>query len=107
MLSENSVVGWSWTPGRASVACERSEPWRELDRQLRSIEYLERRMRYGPQVAAERLRVAEALDALPAIEQALDRGELSYSAVRELTRIATRKTEDAWVAACRGKVLRQ
>ena len=34
-------------------------------------EYLERRMGYGPQVAAERLRVAEALDALPEIEDAL------------------------------------
>src|SRR5690242_9383186 len=141
MLSETSVVvGWSWTPGVASTACERSEPWRDLDRQLRSIakrraaldaaelalireavriqlwrplgmtsmrEYLERRVGYGPQVAAERLRVAEALDALPAIETALERGELSYSAVRELTRIATCKTEEAWVEACRGKILRQ
>jgi hypothetical protein len=141
MLSENCVVvGWSWTPGLASRACEGGEPWRELDRQLRSIakaraaldaeelglireavrmmlwrplgmtsmrEYLERRMGYTPQVAAERLRVAEALDSLPAIEAALQSGDLSYSAVRELTRIATRKTEQAWVAACRGKILRQ
>ena len=59
-------------------------------------EYLES-MGYGPQVAAERLRVAEALEAMPAIEEALAAGELSYSAVRELTRIATRKTERAWV----------
>jgi hypothetical protein len=141
MLSQSSVVvGWSWIPGRASTACERSEPWRELDRQLRSIakrraaldaeelalireavrvqlwrplgmtsmrEYLERRTGYAPQVAAERLRVADALDALPAIEAALETGELSYSAVRELTRVATRKTEDAWVEACRGKILRE
>src|SRR5690349_6110929 len=70
-------------------------------------EYLERRLGYGPQVAAERLRVAEALEALPEIEAALDAGELSYSAVRELTRIATRKTAAAWVAACRGKVVQQ
>jgi hypothetical protein len=62
---------------------------------------------YGPQVAAERLRVAEALDALPELEDALDRGELSYSAVRELTRIATPKTAGAWVKACRGKVVSQ
>jgi hypothetical protein len=51
--------------------------------------------------------VAEALDALPAIEQALKTGELGYSAVRELTRVATQKTEQAWVDACRGKILRQ
>jgi hypothetical protein len=38
MLSEMSVVvGWSWTPGAASTARERSEPWRDLDRQLRTI----------------------------------------------------------------------
>jgi hypothetical protein len=141
MLSENCVVvGWSWTPGRASVARERNEPWRDLDQQLKAIakrraaldadelalireavrvqlwrplgmtsmrEYLERRMGYGPQVAAERLRVAEALDALRAIEAALESGELSYSAVRELTRIATVKTEAAWVKACRGIAVRQ
>jgi hypothetical protein len=138
---ENVVAGGSWTPGRASRACEEvREPWRDLDRQLRSIakqraaldaeelalvreavrvqlwrplgmtsmrEYLESRLGYAPQVAAERLRVAEALDALPVTEAALATGTLSYSAVRELTRIATRKTEHAWVKACRGKNLRQ
>jgi hypothetical protein len=84
----------------------RVQLWRPLG--MTSMrEYLERRMGYRPQVAAERLRVAEALEALPAIENALDRGELSYSAVRELSRIATRKTEDAWLDACRGKNLRQ
>src|ERR1044072_7829021 len=69
----------------------RVQLWRPLG--MTSMrEYLERRMGAGPQVAAERLRVAEALDALPAIEAALANCELSYSAVRELTRIATRKT---------------
>jgi hypothetical protein len=139
-LVEKVVVGWSWTPGRASVACEREEPWRELDRKLRSIakrraaldgeelalirqaiavqlwrplgmismrEYLEHVMGYGPHVANERLRVADALEELPAIEAALTTGALSYSAVRELTRIATRKTDEAWVAAAGGKNLRQ
>ena len=80
--------------------------WRSLG-MISMREYLERRMGYGPQVAAERLRVADALDGLPVIEAALKSGELSYSAVRELTRIATRKTEEAWVDACRDKVLRQ
>jgi 5-methylcytosine-specific restriction endonuclease McrA len=64
-------------------------------------------MGYSPQVAAERLRIAEALDALPEIDEALASGDLPYSAVRELTRIATPKTAGAWVKACRGKVVRQ
>jgi len=70
-------------------------------------EYLEHFLGHGPQVAAERIRVTEALEALPAIEDALATGELSYSAVRELTRTATPKTEEAWLAACEGKNLRQ
>ncbi len=80
--------------------------WRRLG-MVSMREYLEHAMGYGPQVASERLRVAEALEALPAIEEALATGELSYSAVRELTRIATAKTEEAWLDACEGKNLRQ
>jgi hypothetical protein len=80
--------------------------WRELG--MVSIrEYLERRMGYTPGVASERVRVAEALDAMPALDAALASNELSYSAVREITRIATRRTERAWLAACRGKAVRR
>ena len=80
--------------------------WRELG--MVSIrEYLERRMGYTPGVASERVRVAEALDAMPALDHALASNELSYSAVREITRIATRRTERAWVAACRGKTVKE
>ena len=80
--------------------------WRELG--MVSIrEYLERRMGYTPGVASERVRVAEALDAMPALDGALEAGELSYSAVREITRIATRRTERAWLAACRGKTVKE
>jgi hypothetical protein len=80
--------------------------WRELG--MVSIrEYLERRMGYTPGVASERVRVAEALEAMPALEQAHAAGELSYSAIREITRIATRRTERAWLAACRGKTVKE
>jgi RuvA, C-terminal domain/HNH endonuclease len=80
--------------------------WRPLG--MTSIrEYLEAVMGYGPGVASERVRVAEALDAMSALEHALETGELPYSAVREITRIATSKTERAWVDACRGKNLRE
>jgi hypothetical protein len=80
--------------------------WRELG--MVSIrEYLERRLGYTPGVASERVRVAEALEAMPSLEQAHASGELSYSAVREITRIATRRTERAWLAACRGKTVKE
>ncbi len=45
----------------------------------------------GP--AREKVRVARALDALPLICEAFSRGELSYSKVRAITRIATPETE--------------
>ncbi len=44
--------------------------------------------------AREWVRVAHALEVLPVISLAFSRGELSYSKVRALTRIATAQTED-------------
>src|SRR2546421_429129 len=44
--------------------------------------------------ARERVRVARALGTLPLLAQALARGELSYSKVRALTRVATPETEE-------------
>jgi hypothetical protein len=44
--------------------------------------------------AREKVRVARALDNLPRIAQAMARGELSYSKVRALSRVATAGTEE-------------
>jgi hypothetical protein len=70
-------------------------------------EYLEREVGYGPQVAVERVRIARALAELPQIEASLAEGGLPYSAVRELTRVATAETEQAWLDKVRGKNLRE
>jgi len=45
-----------------------------------------------PGAARERVRVARALGALPALAEALARGELSYAKVRAITRVATPET---------------
>jgi hypothetical protein len=71
------------------------------------VEYIERVLGYRPRTAQERLRVAERLEELPATRAALAAGEVSYSAVRELTRIATPDTEDAWLAEVRGRTMRE
>jgi hypothetical protein len=71
-----------------------------------AIEYMERAMGYAPHTATERLRVARALGELPLIAEALERGELAHSAVRELSRVAVPDTEAAWLEAARGKSLR-
>jgi hypothetical protein len=70
-------------------------------------EYMERVLGYGPHAARERMRVARALVTLPEITSALARGELSYSAVRELTRVATSATETDWLAAAEGLAANQ
>ena len=61
-------------------------------------EYMERVLGYGPHAARERMRVARALTTLPETATALARGALTYSAVRELTRVATAETEAEWLA---------
>ena len=62
------------------------------------VEYVERILGYAPGAARERLRVADALVALPKLQAAMAAGDVSYSAARELTRVATVDTEDAWLA---------
>src|SRR5438445_8310533 len=51
--------------------------------------------------ARERVRVARALGTLPRLSLALARGELSYSKVRALTRVATVETEERLLAVGR------
>jgi hypothetical protein len=55
----------------------------------------------SPCAAREHVRVARALGALPVLAQALAHGELSYSKVRELTRVVTPETEEELVAVGR------
>jgi hypothetical protein len=52
---------------------------------------------YQPRSILEKLRVSDALEGLPAIERALSSGEISWSAVRELTRVAAPETEHEWL----------
>src|SRR6476660_3361289 len=47
-------------------------------------EYVERLFGYRPRWTEERVRVAEALDHLPVLSQALRDGAISWSVVREL-----------------------
>src|SRR5215470_17928610 len=54
-----------------------------------------------PGAAREHVRVARALGTLPLLRQALARGELSYSRVRALTRVATPETEERLLAVGR------
>src|SRR3954464_14554447 len=70
-------------------------------------EYTERLFGYGPRVTHEKLRVSESLEALPETAEELKAGTLSFSAVRELTRVAVRATEREWLRAARGRTVRE
>jgi hypothetical protein len=70
-------------------------------------EYVERLFGYDARWTKEKLRVAEALEELPELARALSGGELSWSAVRELTRVATAETETEWLEAARGRTVRE
>lgn len=70
-------------------------------------EYLERTLGYAPHTARDRVRVAEALSRLPATKAALGLGMLHWSAARELTRVATPETEQAWLDAVANRTVRQ
>ncbi|HEU4577116.1 MAG TPA: HNH endonuclease [Polyangiaceae bacterium] len=71
------------------------------------VSYAEQLFGYTPRSILEKLRVAEALEQLPASRAALEQGRLGWCALRELTRVAVRETEEAWLRAARGKTVRQ
>jgi hypothetical protein len=61
---------------------------------VRSLaEWIAWRCAMSQRAAREHVRVARALRELPRIAEAFERGELSYSKVRPLTRVATERTE--------------
>src|SRR4029453_6351008 len=51
----------------------------------------------GARETRERVRIGRALRSLPQIEAAFIEGGLSYSRVREVTRVACPETESAWL----------
>ena len=70
------------------------------------LEYMEHELHYGPHTANERLRVARELLSLPLIADQFRAGELSFSAVRELTRVATPDNEHLFLSKAQGRTAR-
>ena len=64
---------------------------------LSCAHWLTWRIGLAPSAARERVRVARALGDLPLMSEAMKRGQLSYSKVRALTRIATPETDESLV----------
>lgn len=71
------------------------------------IQYAEVRYHISPRTTRSYLLVGRALEELPAIDRALAEGRLFWTQARELVRVATPETEDAWIGAARGLSARQ
>ncbi len=69
--------------------------------------WLNWRCALAPGAAREKVRVARALDELPAVSAAFAIGELSYSKVRALTRVATTTNEQTLVDLARAMTASQ
>ena len=70
-------------------------------------QYAERTLGYKPRATEERLRLAKALEHLPAMAEAPRNGTFTWTAIRELSRVATRDTESAWLDAAQGRTVRE
>jgi len=64
------------------------------------VAYADATFHYGRSQTYELVRVSKALGDLPRIAQAFERGELPFSLVARLTRVATGETESLWIEHC-------
>jgi hypothetical protein len=71
------------------------------------VHYARKRFGLGVKSTRERVRIGRALRALPAIEKAFVEDRLSYSRVREVTRVAGPGTEADWLRLARRLPMRE
>lgn len=104
-LSKNRA-GLEYEEGVWLLAAERARTHEHLGYGS-VLEYAERLLGHAPRLTQDKLRVAAQLERLPNVALALRRGETTWSAVRELTRVATADTERAWLDSVRHKTARE
>jgi hypothetical protein len=77
---------------RAVAECDRHRDWAEAGF-ASCVDWLAWRIGISRMTASEKVRAARALEDLPLISEAMGRGELSFTKVRALTRVATPESE--------------
>jgi Holliday junction DNA helicase RuvB len=70
------------------------------------IQFSDEVLETAPKETRDLLRIARALEDLPEIDRAFGLGELSWSKVREITRVATAETEAKWLEFAKQKKVR-
>ncbi len=71
------------------------------------FQYAARYLSLGEHTIAEILRTGKALAKLPLISEAFEKGQISSSHVREISRVATAETEKFWYDTARAKTVRE
>ncbi|MHC9543184.1 MAG: hypothetical protein AB9903_27045 [Vulcanimicrobiota bacterium] len=71
------------------------------------FQYASRYLSLGEHTIAELLRTGRALVRLPLLSEAIEKGQISSSHVREISRVATEETDQFWRDAARGKTVRE
>jgi hypothetical protein len=87
---------------RALAACDEHRDWAE-EGFASCADWLAWRVGITRHTATEKVRAARALESLPLISDAMARGELSFSKVRALTRVATPESEAELLAFARAE----
>lgn len=77
---------------RAVAECDRHRDWAE-EGFASCADWLAWRIGVQRGTAREKVRAARALEDLPLISEAMNRGEVSFSKVRAMTRVASRQSE--------------
>jgi hypothetical protein len=86
---------------------QRLQLWRQFGH-TSLPDYMVQELGYSShRVAEDRLRLASALPQLPMISEAIQNGELNFSQARELSRIATKETEQAWIEKAKAMNVRE
>jgi len=63
----------------------------------KTTQFSQLRFYIPPRMTRELMRIDRALEELPQIDDAFAEGKISWSAVREISRVATRETEKEWL----------
>jgi len=85
---------------RAVAECDRHRDWAEVGF-ASCADWLAWRLGVSRMTASEKVRTARALEGLPLVSEAMGRGELSFSKVRAVTRVATPENEAELLAYAR------
>ena len=71
------------------------------------FQYAARYLSLGEHTIAEMVRTGKTLAQLPLLSEAFEKGQISSSHIREISRVATKDTEEYWRDATRGKTVRE